>query len=393
MDIVREIAKEKEYLITTRRHLHKHPEISFREYETAAFIEKQLASFGVASRRVNDTGLVGVIDGVKGAGKTVLLRADIDALPIQEETDIPYRSQTAGVMHACGHDAHTAALLGAAKILQSFRDDFAGRVLLVFQHAEEVGQGARYFLDEGIAEDVDRAFGIHILPTFPAGEVALTRGADAASCDFFTITVRGKAAHISKPHQGIDAAHIAARIAIELKTLVPSVVNPMETALVGVGKIAAGSAYNIIAEDAVLEGTIRAFSDETQILLRERVETLAEDIAASYGGVAVTAFDHTTSVIINDDEAFDEVYAVACKVAGVENVITDRPKLMGLAADDFSEFLRKAKGVYAHIGTENEKNPNTQNPLHSSCFDIDESVLPMMTRLHAEYALSILTEK
>lgn len=388
MNILPEVDREKEYLISTRRHLHQNPELSLKEFETSAFIERELDSFGIAHRRVGKTGVLGIISGEQN-GKTVLLRADIDALPIQEETDLPYRSKNAGVMHACGHDVHTAALLGAAKVLQCLCGTFAGRVLLVFQPAEEFGHGSQYFLAENITEGVDRAFGIHVSPFFPVGSVAMTKGADAASCDYFKITVRGKQSHISRPDQGIDALYIASLIVAELKTLAQRLV-PSETALIGVGKILAGSSYNIIAGEAVLEGTTRTFSYETQDLFKAQITSLAARIAEKYSGSAVTEFETFASALINDDTAFDEAYQVAGAIVGAENIFTDSARIRSLGADDFSEYIRDTKGVYVHVGTSTPNDPDTAYPLHSSKFKADEDVLLVAAKLHIGYALSIL---
>jgi len=389
MNILAQVAREKEYLISVRRHLHQNPELSLKEFATAAFIEQQLDSLGIAHRRVGETGVLGIITS-KRSGKTILLRADIDALPIDEETSLSFRSQNAGVMHACGHDVHTASLLGAAKVLQSIRDTFAGRVLLVFQAAEEFGHGSRFFLAENITEGVDRAFGVHVSPDFPVGTIAMTRGADAASCDYFKITIHGQGAHISRPTQGIDALYIASLIVTELKTLTKRLVDPSETALIGVGKITAGSAYNIIAEDAVLEGTTRTFSYATQDWLKERIAEIAARVATDHGGSAITEFETFASALINDDTAYDEAYAIADAVVGAENVVTDQAIIMGFGADDFAEYIRAIKGVYVHVGTSNNDDISTKYPLHSSKTNIDEQALLIAARLHIEYALLIL---
>lgn len=390
MNIKANVEKEKDYLISVRRHLHKNPELSLKEFETATYIEEQLDSFGTAHRRVGKTGVLGIITGKQGNGNKILLRADIDALPIQEKSSAHYRSQNPNVMHACGHDVHTAALLGAAKILQSLSDTFAGEVLLVFQSAEEFGRGSQYFLAENIMENVDRAFGIHVSPDFPVGTIAVSRGADAASCDYFKISVKGKGAHISKEHQGIDALHIASLIVTELKTLVKQIIDPQEVALIGVGKISSGTAYNIIAEDAVLEGTIRAFSYETQDLLQRKIPELANRIAVNHGGKATTEFETFAAALINDKIAFDEVYEVASSIVGKENIVTDQKRIISLGSDDFSEYLKDTKGVYVHVGTSNENNPDTQYSLHNNKFDVDEQALLIAVSLHTAYALSVL---
>lgn len=390
MNIQANIKKEKDYLVSVRRHLHKNPELSLKEYETATYIEEQLDSYGTIHRRIGETGVLGIISGKQGNGNKILLRADIDALPIQENTSAIYRSKNPNVMHACGHDVHTAALLGAAKILQSLSDTFAGEVLLVFQSAEEFGRGSQYFLAENIMENVDRAFGIHVSPDFPVGTIAMTRGADAASCDYFKISVKGKGAHISKEHQGIDALHIASLIVAELKILVKRIIDPQEVALIGVGKISSGTSYNIIAEDAFLEGTTRAFTNENQSLLQWKIAECANQIAQKQGGKATTEFETFAAALINDDIAFEEVYKVACSIVGKENIVTDQKRIIGLGSDDFSEYLQDTKGVYVHVGTANEDNPDTQYSLHNNKFDVDEQALLIAVNLHIDYALSVL---
>jgi len=391
MNVLVEVENEKEYLISVRRHLHQNPELSLHEFETADFIEKQLDLFGIEHRRVGKTGVLGTINGRK-SGKTVLLRADIDALPINEETNLTFKSKNPGVMHACGHDLHTTALLGAAKILQSIRDTFDGKILLVFQHAEEFGHGSQFFVAENITKETDRAFGIHAAPNFPLGTIAMTRGADAASCDYFKISVQGKSAHISKPYHGIDALYIACLIVTELKTLVQNLLDPLETALIGVGKIAAGNAYNIIAGDAVLEGTTRTFSLETQNLLKEKIIELASCVAENYGGTAITEFETFTAALVNDDTAYDEAYTVANDIVGAANIITDKSVIRGLGSDDFAEYIQDTKGVYVHIGTSNINSPTTKYPLHNCKFDIDEQSISIASSLYIKYALLILKE-
>ncbi|ADY55269.1 amidohydrolase [Syntrophobotulus glycolicus DSM 8271] len=391
MNISPAVSREMNYLVSIRRHLHKYPELSLKEQMTSAYVGEQLESMGISYRRVGETGILGIIEGGLGQGKTVLLRADMDALPIVEETGAAYSSQNHGVMHACGHDLHTASLIGAAKILQAGREAFAGKVLLVFQPAEEFGHGSKFFLQENITAGVDRAFGLHASPDFPVGSIAVTRGADAASCDYFKITVHGRDAHISKPKRGIDALYIACLIVTKLKTLVRQVVvDPQETALIGVGRISSGTTYNIIAGNAVIEGTVRTFQHETQDLLKQEIINLAEQTARSNGGRAVPEFETFTAPLINDDTAFEEICAVAEKILGAGSISTEKSNIIGFGSDDFAEYLRDTKGVYVHIGTANTTDPNTKASLHSSKFDIDEKALLVATELFCSYALFIL---
>jgi amidohydrolase len=391
MNISPEVANEKDYLISVRRHLHKNPELSLREYATATYIEEQLEAIGITDfRRIGETGILAAIKGELGDGKTILLRADIDALPIQEESKVSYHSRINGVMHACGHDVHTASLIGAAKILQSLKSTFAGKILLVFQQAEEFGHGSRFFLAENITQNVDRVFGLHVSPDFSVGTIAMTRGADAASCDYFKIKVHGKGAHISKPHQGIDALYVASLIVIGLKSLVQKVAPKDEPALIGIGKINSGTSYNIIAEDALIEGTTRTFSYETQDFLKQKIIDLAEEIAVENNCCAITEFETFASALINDDTAFDEVHKTAEKIVGTENIVTDTALIRGFGSDDFADYIRDTKGVYIHVGTADMNNSMTRCPLHSSKFTIDERALLVAASLHLNYALDFL---
>lgn len=380
--------KDENYLIETRRYLHKNPELSLQEYNTAAFIRSELERFGIPYQTVDETGTLGIIEG-RGKGRRVLLRADIDALPIEEQTTLTCKSRNCGVMHACGHDFHTAGLLGAAKTLSELRDSFDGTVLLAFQQAEEFGHGSKFFARDGLTRGYDRAFGIHISPAFRIGTIALTRGADAASCDYFKITVRGKSAHISKPHLGNDALAAAAEIAVQLPRIQSTCLNPIENSVIGIGKLMAGTSWNIIAQEAVLEGTIRTTSHETQALLINRVTKTARQIAQLYGTTAEVEFETFTSAVINDDDAFDEAYAVSAEIVGAENTITNQRLIMGFGADDFAEFAKEEKGVYVHVGVAND-NPNSQVSLHSELLEPDEGALRIIAQLHVNYALKIL---
>jgi amidohydrolase len=375
------------YLIETRRHLHAHPELSLHEYETAAYIEAQLDAFGIEHRRVGETGVLGFLRGGRGAGKTLLLRADIDALPVSEETGAAYRSQNPGVMHACGHDAHTAALLGAAKALQANKDTFGGLVLLVFQQAEEFGHGSRFF--EGLGICVDRAFAVHVSPHLPVSHIGITNGAAAAACDYFRIAIRGKGAHITRPEQGVDALAIACALVPEITALAESA----EGSLIGIGKLAAGNTYNVIADKAVIEGSVRSFSDKTQARLKAKIVEMTQRLAEAKGAAATVAFETFTPALVNDAEAIGEFLAVAAETLGMENIhVSDQPG-MGYAGDDFAVFLQNIKGVYAMVGTANGDSPNTMRELHDSQFDLDERALSIAARLHIAYTLSILQEK
>lgn len=376
-----------EYIRDTRRYLHSHPELSGQEYATAAFIRCELERFGILYRNVDKTGTWARIDG-KSEGKSVLLRADIDALPMQEETGLDYASKKQGVMHACGHDFHTAALLGAAKSLSEIRDQFHGTIFLAFQHAEEFGHGSQHFAQIGLTRGYDRAFGVHITPFFPVGSVAINNGADMASCDYFKITVSGKASHITKPHLGINALTAASEIAWKLPGLPTTVLSPLENALVGVGKLQSGSSYNIIAGEAILEGSLRAFSEEIRARLIEKITQTAKSVAESSGAQAEVYFENFTPTLVNDSDAYEEAVSVSSELLGAEHVYQNQSRDFG--SDDFAEYLRYEKGVYVHVGVANEQ-VNSSLPLHSSSLIPDEGALRIAAELHVRYALHILS--
>ena len=389
MKIKNYILEQKEYLIGLRRHFHAHPEPSLQEYETCRRIEEELDKDGIPHRRVGETGVYAWIDGEKGEGKTIALRADIDALRMEDLKTVSYHSQNEGVCHACGHDAHTATLLTAAKVLQQKKGEFSGHIRLFFQQAEEIGAGARIFVKEGLMKGVDRVYGAHVSSALPAGTVSLTPGPNNASCDYFKITVTGKGAHVSTPHLGVDALYIASQIVVNLQSIVSRRTNPIDTVVVGVGKLTAGTAYNIVAEHAELEGTTRCFTPEIRERTNREVKETAEAIAALYGAKAEFELKDFAAPLINDADAAREVTAVAEEIYPKDAIIHNQEKRLG--ADDFADYLAEAKGIYAFVGTRNaEKNPNTASAHHHGLFDVDEEALLGSCNLYVDYAIDYL---
>lgn len=388
MNIKPYIQKEKEYLIALRRYFHAHPEPSLKEYETARKIEQELDAYGIAHERVGETGVFASIPGGKGTGKIIALRADIDALAMDDLKDVDYCSKNKGCAHACGHDAHTAVLLVAAKLLKQMQASFAGEVRFFFQQGEEIGQGARQFVDKGLLKDVDRVYGAHVCSSIDVGNVSLTPGPMNASCDYFKITVKGKGAHVSTPQLGIDALYIASSIVVNLQSIIARNTAPMDSAVVGVGVLKAGTQYNIVAEDAVIEGTTRAFTPQTRAFINERVKTIAQQTAAMYDAKATVSFKDFAAPLINDAHAASEVSAIAEPIIGSEHIISNQTKM--LQADDFADYLEQVQGVYAFVGSRNQKNPNTGMAHHHGLFDIDEDALLISLNLFVDYTLSFL---
>lgn len=384
------ITEEKEYLVGMRRYFHAHPEVSLKEFNTCKKVEEELDKFGIPHRRVGETGVYGWIDGGRGPGRIVVLRADMDALAMDDLKDVEYRSQNPGFCHACGHDGHTATLLTAAKILKAKQGEFSGQIRFFFQQAEEIGYGARVFVREGLMEGASRVFGVHAASCLESGTISLTKGPQNASCDYFKITVTGRGAHVSKPQLGIDAAYVASQIVVALQSIVARNTDPLETVVVGVGVIKAGTQYNIVAEHAEMEGTTRCFSDEVRLFTNQRVETIAKQTAALYGAEAEVEFRDYAIPLINDSAIVDEVTEVAKRFLPDEAIVQDREKELG--ADDFAYYLAETPGMYAFVGTHNPANPNTGVAHHHGLFDLDEDALLLSCNVYVDYALWVLNE-
>ncbi len=384
------IEQDKDYIISLRRWFHSHPELSMKEFETAKRIEKELNAIGILTRRVGGTGVLGVLKGRKGPGRRVVLRADTDALPIQDEKTVPYASQCPGVMHACGHDAHTAALLGAARALKKLEDSLSGEIGFVFQPGEEYGKGAVLFLQDGALEGADRSFGVHMQSNLPVGQVAMNLGAENASVDHFTIRIHGRSAHVSTPELGADALYAAAQIVTALQGLVGRLKSPTDPALIGVGVLRAGEGYNIVAREAVIEGTVRCFSEETRAMINGKIADTARGVAALYNTTAEIETESFTRALINDARVYAETAPLVEKVVGRGNLVV---KELSLGGDDMAEIMAVVPGVYAFVGSGSEAVPGSRLAHHTPGFDIDERCLTIAASLYVESALFWLKQR
>jgi len=359
-------------VIADRRQFHENPELGFQEFETAKAVAERLRALGVEDIRtgIAVTGVTGLIHGGKGPGKAVLLRADMDALPIHEENDVEYCSKTAGKMHACGHDAHTAMLLGIARVLSERKAEFAGTVKLLFQPAEEGGGGARVMIGEGVLSDpeVDAVFGMHMDQDNPVGTIALTPGPAMAASDRFYVTIRGKGGHGAHPDLTRDPIAIGAQIVTALQTVVAREIDPIEPAVCTVGAFIAGDAANVIPDTATLRGTLRSFSPDVRAHLAEAVERLVRGIATSMRANVDWEYVRGYPPTVNDPEMTAMVREIAEEVVGADRVI-DNPRSMG--AEDFSYFLEKKPGCFYFVGSANEERGLTWGHHHPR-FDIDE---------------------
>lgn len=386
-----QILADHEYVVSLRRYFHRHPELAREEHETAAVIESELDKLGIVHRRIAGTGVYAEIEGLapaEGAPRCIVLRADIDALPVEQENDPEYKSLVPGKMHACGHDAHNAALIGAARILSANRALFSGKVILTWQPGEEVGYGARPIVDSGAIDEASRSFGVHMASNVPVGSVVLMPGPNNASVDWFRIRVHGLGAHVSTPELGVDAAYIASQIVVAAQALITRRTSPMDNVLIGIGKITAGTAYNVIAQEAELEGTIRVFSPELRAKTKARLEALARQTAALFGGTAELEWNDNTSPLINDPAATAEAQKTAVSLFGEEHVIRARQPSLG--GDDFAEYILRVPGVYAYVGSANPDRPDTSAAHHSSRFDIDEDALTVAAALYVCYTVEYL---
>ncbi len=392
MDFRKEAEALAPYLSSLRREFHMHPEVSRKEFWTAERIEKELDEIGITDhRRIDGSGVYAVFHGEKPGERVMTLRADIDALPIQEENgELGYCSREEGVMHACGHDCHAAGLLGGARLLYAHKAEFGGEVRLFFQHAEEIGYGGRVFVKEGLLEGSGRVFGVHVASDLPVGSVGVKAGPNNASVDYFKITVRGKAAHVSTPHLGVDALYIASQMVVGIQALVTRRTSPVDPLVIGVGKLTAGTAYNIVAEDAALEGTVRAMTPETRRNAREWIDALCAQTARLYGGTAEVEWVDYATPLVNPELGCREAGEIVSDLFGAQALITDRP--ISLGGDDFAEFLLTVPGCYAYVGTRSD-DPHTQYPLHNGHVDMDEGALPVAAALHAEYTWRYLMGK
>ncbi|WP_019012478.1 M20 family metallopeptidase [Deinococcus aquatilis] len=368
-----EVAAIEEQVIAWRRHLHQHPELSFQEHRTAEYVETQLRSMpGLDIRRPTPTSVLAVLRGGAGPGNTVLLRADMDALPIEEETDLPYTSQNAGVMHACGHDGHTAMLLGAAKLLSERQAALRGEIRFIFQHAEELFPGgAQELVDAGVMERVQYAVGTHLFSSIPVGMVALKDGPLLAAPDAFEIAIVGRGGHGAQPNTAVDPIVIAAQVVLAFQTIVARQIDPLQPAVLSVTTIHAGTAHNIIPETVTLTGTVRTFDTELRITIPALMERLLKGITEAYGASYRFEYNQGYRALHNDPQVTEVLREVVRETVGA-GVLFEPPANMG--GEDFSAYLTKAPGTFVIIGAGNVDAGITA-PHHHPKFAIDERAL------------------
>lgn len=386
--LFKEVEEIKEEIIKWRRDFHQHPEIGFELERTSSIVAKLLKDWGLkVETNVGKTGVVGTIEGV--CKKTVALRADMDALPMQEENDIAYKSKHAGKMHACGHDGHTAMLLGAAKILSMHKEMINGTIKFIFQPAEEGPSpgGAKPMIDDGALKDVDAIFGMHISTEYPVGSIGINIGPSMASTDVFEIKLAGKGGHAGMPHKAVDAISMASRVVTEIQYMVSRETNPLDPLVVSIGTIHGGYVSNVIAETCEITGTIRTFNEALRENIKGKIKSIVQHIAQISGGSFEVNIIPGLPPLINDMQMSQFAVDGIKSIIGKENVlILDNPSMGG---EDFAYYLQEIPGAFMWIGGRNE-NKGLINVMHHPKFDFDEDCLVLGSKIHIKLALSYL---
>ena len=373
-------------VIAYRRHLHANPELSFQEYKTCEFVKNKLNEMNIPCESIADTGIIALIKGERPSDKIMALRADMDALPITEANNINYASSNTGVMHACGHDAHTASLLGTAYILQSVKNKFGGTIKLIFQPAEEtLPGGASVMIKEGVLQNPapSAIIGQHVFPPLDAGKIAIRKGKFMASMDSIIATIKGKGGHGAQPHQNIDPVIITANILVALQQIVSRVSNPTTPSVLSFGKVIANGAINVIPDEVYVEGTFRTMDESWRNEAHTRMKQMAEGIAESMGATCGFNIIRGYPYLVNEENLTEQVHTFAEEYLGEENVVEAET---WMAAEDFASYSQVANGCFYLLGVGNKEKGITSS-LHTPTFNIDEDALAISTGLMAYIAL------
>jgi amidohydrolase len=376
-------------VVANRRHLHSHPELSFHEVETSVFVARKLEELGLEYHKMADTGLVALIKGDLPSEQVIALRADMDALPITEANDVPYKSQNNGVMHACGHDAHTSSLLGTAKILTELKSEFGGTIKLIFQPAEEkLPGGASLMIKEGVLENPkpDAVLGQHVMPLIDAGKVGFRAGKYMASTDELYVTVRGKGGHGAQPQQNVDPVIITAHILTALQQVVSRFADPKSPSVLSFGKVIANGATNVIPNEVYLEGTFRTMDEKWRNEAHIKIKKMAEGIAESMGGSCEFNIMKGYPFLINEEKLTAATRSHAEDYLGKENVLDLD---IWMAAEDFAYYSQAADSCFYRLGTRNEARGITSS-VHTPTFDVEEDAFKVSTGLMAYLAIKQL---
>lgn len=378
-------------LKTIRHYLHRHPELSFQEYKTCDYIISWLERWGIAYQRIGETGVMVDIEGEKGEGLTIGIRADIDALPLTEKTGLPFSSIHDGIMHGCGHDGHTTILLGTAYMLHNLKQQLVGKVRCIFQPGEEADGAAKQMIEQGVLDNpkVDRMIALHLWPHLPFGTIGMKYGCITASCDDFIIDIRGKAGHCARPHQGTDAIAISAQIIQAFQYLVSKWNNPVEPLVIHIGKINGGTATNVVADHVRLEGTARTVTQERRAAIKKRIIELVEGLTAQYESEVDVSYVEGHPPVINNDMLVKSLEACGKEIFGSERVSLIKDPSMG--ADDFGYFAEHVPSVYFRLGIQKDGEPVYD--LHHPKFQFDDKILECGVSIFTSIALKWLSER
>ncbi|MDT2012011.1 M20 family metallopeptidase [Carnobacterium divergens] len=380
------VKKYEEEMIAFRRDLHQHPELQWEEFRTTQKVADEMDKLGIPYRKTVPTGLIAELVGGK-PGKTVALRADMDALPVQELNEgLAYKSLEDGKMHACGHDAHTAMLVTAAKALKEIQSDIKGTIRFIFQPSEENAKGAKAMVEQGAVEEVDNVFGIHIWSQMPSGKVSCVVGSSFASADIFTIDFTGRGGHGAMPDACIDATMVASAFVMNVQAIVSRETHPLDPVVVTIGRMDVGTRFNVIAENARLEGTVRCFSIETRERVKKAIQRYAEHTALTYGATAAVDYQYGTLPVVNDEK--DALFAqkIIQDSFGEDALLQEPPTTGG---EDFSYFTENTAGCFALVGCGNP-DKDTEWAHHHGKFNVDEDAMKMGAEMYAQYAYNYL---
>jgi amidohydrolase len=386
-DILDKAKEVEKYVIAFRRELHENPELSGQEFKTQEKIMRELDKLGIPYEKAGNTSIIATLKGKK-SGKTIALRGDIDALPVQEETKVEFASKTPGLMHACGHDAHAAMLLGAAKILSEMKDDIAGEIRFFFQEGEELFSGAKKIIEEGGMDGVDSCFAMHLMPSLETGYVDITPGYRMAGCDTIYVKFEGVSGHGSMPHLAKDTVHPACLFVTDLQGIVTKSINSQDPLVISVGKFIGGTKANIVSKYTDIDISMRYFSSEAREIAHSGIKRHAKAVADAYELKVDVEIEESALSLYNDDELSILADESATKVFGEgKNIST--PRLMG--SEDMPFYFQHAKGVYAFLGYRNEAKEAIYFPHHEK-FKIDEDALKYGTALHVQFTLDYLNK-
>ncbi|WP_208615620.1 amidohydrolase [Gottfriedia luciferensis] len=370
-----------ERLIEIRRELHANPELAFEEYETTAKLVQLLTEYNIRILPLPlKTGLVAEI-GDENKGPTIAIRADIDALPIQEETGLPYSSKNPNKMHACGHDFHTVGILGTAILLKKFEKDLQGKVQIIFQPAEEIGKGALEIIKTNVLKDTKVMIGMHNKPDLPIGTLGIKSGPLMASADGFTVEVKGKSSHAAVPEAGLDSILTASHIITSLQSIISRSISPLESAVVSVTKFHSGNAWNVIADKAVFSGTVRTFNHEVRQTIKDRLGEISDSVSNAFNSEVKVIWNPGPPPVMNDDK----LALIAQGIAHQQNLKVIEPK-MTAASEDFSYYLNDIPGLFVFFGTEGNYE------WHHPQFDLDERAIPLSVKFFTDFSIALLNE-